>query len=164
MTPEESLITTARFTAVHAGLFADQAESAPWLVTGAVLMAQQAAAMALVAAGDGVPAQAGATELVLRAASKDRLKPPFTLPMPMSARHAFDRLVESRNMFMHPRALAWHLGPNTLARGLPVSVRIVRHLVLTQPVVPHLIGTSAQADLREYLEQIGVLADFLADE
>ena len=82
---EETLVETVRFTAAHAALYPDHSQSAPWLVVGAVLMAQQAAALALVSAGDGVPEQAGATELVLRAGARTRLHPPFTLPMPMSA-------------------------------------------------------------------------------
>ncbi len=126
-------------------------------------MAQQAAAIALKAAGDGIPAQAGATEIVLRAASKDRLPVPYTLPFGSSNRRDFERLVEARNGFMHPRALSWHVTPQTLARGLPVAVNIVRHLVLTQPIVPDLIGVDEQTSLHDCLEQIAALADFLAD-
>lgn len=162
LSKEETLVETARFAAVHAGLYTDQPASAPWLVTGAVLMAQQAAALALVSAGDGVPDQSGATELILRAASRDRLAPPYTLPLPMAGRQAFDRLVEARNMFMHPRAVAWHVSPDTLSRGLAQSTRIVRHLVLTQPVVPDLVAAHEQAQLRENLEQIDALAEFLS--
>jgi len=126
-------------------------------------MAQQAAAMALNASGDGIPAQAGATEIVLRAATKDRLPAPYTLPFGASARRDFELLVEARNGFMHPRALSWHVTPRTLARGLPVATDIVQHLILTQPVLPDMIDPSAQTSLRDCLEQIDALADFLSD-
>ena len=126
-------------------------------------MAQQAAAMALNAAGDTIPAQSGATEIVLRAASKDRLAAPYTLPFGSSARRDFELLVEARNGFMHPRALSWHIAPRTLARGLPVAAEIVRHLILTQPVLPDMIDPSAQASLQDCLEQIDALAEFLND-
>ncbi len=161
LTKEDALVSTARFTATHAGLYPDQTESATWLVTGAVLMAQQAGALALTAAGELIPAQTGATELVLRAASQKRLPPPYTLPLTLSARAEFDRLVEARNAFMHPRGESWHVMPNVLARGLPVSVRIVRHLVLTQPVIPDLIARADEAVLDDYLNQIVSLAEFL---
>ncbi len=124
-------------------------------------MAQQAAALALSAAGDSIPAQTGAAEILLRAASKDRLPAPCTLPFGASARRDFDLLVEARNGFMHPRALSWHVTPRTLARGLPVAANTVRHLILTQPVAPDLITPDAQANLQDYLEQIDALAEFL---
>jgi len=155
LTPED--------TCVHAGLFPDAPGSAPWLVTGAVLIAQQACALALNAAGDAIPAQSGASELLLRAASKARLAPPHTLPFGSSARRDFDRLVEARNSFMHPRAQVWHITPQTLARGLPVATGTVRHLILTQPVMPDLIGSGAQGELQDCLEQIEVLAEFLGE-
>ena len=56
MTPEAALVETVRFTAVHAARYPDDATSGPWLVTGAVLMTQQAAALALRSAGDAIPA------------------------------------------------------------------------------------------------------------
>ncbi len=161
LTPEHSLLETARFTCVHAGLCLDAPGSLPWLVTGAVLMSQQGAALALNAAGDAIPAQSGASELLLRAASKSRLAPPHTLPFGGSARRDFDLLVEARNSFMHPRAQTWHITPQTLARGLPVATRAVRHLIVTQPVMPDLIGPDAQNELQDCLEQIEALADFL---
>lgn len=160
---EDGLLETARFTAVHAGLFSDASGSLPWLVTGSVLMAQQAAALALNAGGDAIPAQVGATEILLRAASKDRFPAPYTLPLSSSARRDFDLLVESRNSFIHPRAISWHVTPRTLSRGLPVATGAVRHLILTQPVLPDLIAPQAQADLQDSLEQIEAVADFLAE-
>lgn len=151
---------TVRFTATHAGLYADAPEvSGPWLVTGAVLMAQQAAALALKQAGDSIPEQAGATELLLRAASKDRLPPPFTLPFGFTARQGFDRLVEARNAFMHPRGVGWFVSAQTLSRGLPVAVAAVRHLILVQPVSPDLCQD--RTGLNDALEIIEALADFL---
>ncbi|MEM9054924.1 MAG: hypothetical protein AAGB16_06325 [Pseudomonadota bacterium] len=160
MTPESTLTETVRFTAAHAGLQAEDAASAPWLVTGAVLMAQQAAAIALRAAGDSIPAQAGATELLLRAASRDRLPAPFTLPFGAAVRQSFDRLVEARNTFMHPRGMVWHVSQDTLARGLPVTTRIVRHLILTQPVLNDLVSPDQQEQIREGLSVIDAWAEF----
>ncbi|GAB5458092.1 MAG: hypothetical protein Hens3KO_11220 [Henriciella sp.] len=164
LTPEDSLLETARFTATHAGLFSQVPSSPAWLVTGASLMAQQAAALALNGAGDSVPAKVGAAELLLRAANRDRLPPPFTLPFSASARRDFDLLVEVRNSFMHPRAQSWHVTPRTLSRGLPVASAAVRHLILTQPVVPDIISPADTDTLRDCLEQIEDLALFLGDE
>ena len=161
MQASKVLFETVRFTAVHAGLFPDAREtSGPWLATGAVLMAQQAAALALTTADDAIPAQAGATELLLRAASRDRLPSPYTLPFGMAARQSFDRLVEARNSFMHPRGTAWQISDHTLSLGLPVAVQTVRHLVLVQPIEPGLIED--HAGLQGALDDIAALADFLS--
>ncbi len=162
MTPETSLTETVRFAAVHAGQYTDIEASGAWLVTGAVLMAQQAAAMALRSAGDSIPEQVGATEIMLRAASKDRLPAPYTLPFGSAARHGFARLVEARNAFMHPRGVSWYASPETLVRGLPVAVRGVRHLILTQPVVPDLVSPVDQASIADDLESLDALIEFLS--
>lgn len=157
----KALLETAGFTAHHARLYADAPEkSGPWLVTGAVLMAQQAAALALKAADDTIPEQAGATELLLRAANRDRLPPPYTLPFGMAARHGFDRLVEARNSYMHPRGMSWFVSENTLARGLPVATGTVRHLLLTQPIERELCND--QVALSQAFADIDALADFLS--
>lgn len=162
MTPEGALVETVRFTAVHAARYPDDATSGPWLVTGAVLMTQQAAALALRSAGDAIPAQVGATELLLRAASKDRLPPPFTLPFGAAARQSFDRLVEARNAFAHPRGMAWFVSSDTLRRGLPVATATVRHLILVQPVLDNLITPEDQRAVQDHLDAIEALADFLS--
>ena len=133
----------------------------PWVGTGGVLMAQQAAVLALRAAGDAIPTQAGGTELLLRAASKDRLPAPFTLPFGAAARQSFDRLVEARNAFMHPRGTLWHVSADTLSRGMPVAAGAVRHLILTQPVLDDLVPPSVQEDLRKSLQAIEAFAEFL---
>lgn len=163
MTPEAALCETVRFTAARSGLVAETSAFDPWLVTGSVLMAQQACALALRAAGDPIPEQAGATELLLRAATKDRLPAPFTLPFGASARQSFDRLVEARNSFMHPRGTLWHVSQNTLARGIPVATDTVRHLILTQPVLNDLVSPNQQVQLRSDLQALDVFADFLDD-
>lgn len=157
----KALLETAQFTAHQARLYADAPEkSGPWLVTGAVLMAQQAAALALKAADDTIPEQAGATELLLRAANRDRLPPPYTLPFGMAARQGFDRLVEARNSFMHPRGIAWFVSDETLMRGLPVATDTVRHLLLTQPIEQ---GLCAEPEaLTEALADIDSLSAFLS--
>lgn len=164
LTPEDSLLETARFAATHASLFSQVDSSPAWLVTGATLIAQQAAALALNSSGDSVPAKVGAAELLLRAANRDRLAAPYTLPFPNSARRDFDLLVEARNAFMHPRAQSWHVTPRTLSRGLPIATGAVRHLILTQPIVPDMISPDGADTLRDCLEQIEALALFLADE
>lgn len=164
MTPEAALTETASFAAEQARLYPDDAMRAPWLVTASLLAAQQAAAIALRAAGDSIPAQAGATELLLRAASKDRLPAPFTLPFGAAARQSFDRLVEARNAFMHPRGLTWFVSQDTLARGLPVVGQTVRHLIITQPVLGDLVSPTQQAQLKSDLMEIDALGDFLCAE
>jgi len=164
MTPEAALVETVRFTAVHAGRYPDDETSAPWLVTGIVLMAQQAAAIALRAAGDSIPAQVGATELLLRAASKDRLPAPFTLPFGAAARQSFDRLVDARNTFAHPRGITWFVSTDTLVRGLPVALRTVRHLILTQPVLNDLVSPDQQESLRSDFKLIDAVLAFIGDE
>lgn len=161
MTPETALLDAARFTAGRIALFSAEASPDPWLVTGAVLMAQQAAAIALRAAGDAIPAQVGATEILLRAAHKDRLPAPYTLPFGAASRSGFDRLVEARNTFMHPRGLTWYVSVDTLGRGLPVASAAVRHLILTQPVLPNLVSPDDQAALDRYLAELDALAEFL---
>lgn len=163
MTPEAQLLDTVGFTLSRFGLCVTEEAYDPWVVTGGVLMAQQAAVIALRAAGDTIPAQAGGTELLLRAASKDRLPAPFTLPFSAAARHAFERLVEARNAFMHPRGVTWYVSADTLARGMPVATKVVRHLILTQPVLNNLVSPSEQDRLREDLKAIDDFADFLND-
>ena len=163
MTPEAALVETVRFAAVHAGRYPDDETSAPWLVTGSVLMAQQAAAISLRAAGDSIPAQVGATELLLRAASKDRLPAPFTLPFGTTARQEFDRLVEARNTFAHPRGLTWFVSADTLARGIPVALQSVRHLILTQPVLNDLVSPDQQRTMRSDLTLIDSVLEFVGE-
>ncbi|MEM9573450.1 MAG: hypothetical protein AAF996_18450 [Pseudomonadota bacterium] len=162
MTPEAQLIATVELTAARFERSAATAELDPCVVIGGVLMAQQAAVIALRAAGDSIPAQAGGTELLLRAASKDRLPAPFTLPFGATARQRFDRLVEARNSFMHPRGLTWHVSNETLSRGMPVATKTVRHLILTQPILNDLVSPSEQEKLADDLEQINACAEFLA--
>ncbi|MEM1088376.1 MAG: hypothetical protein AAGH90_11660, partial [Pseudomonadota bacterium] len=157
----KALLETAQFNAHQARLYADAPDkTGPWLVTGAVLIAQQAAALALKAADDTIPAQSGATELLLRAANKDRLPAPYTLPFGMASRQSFDRLVDARNSFMHPRGVAWFVSSDTLARGLPVATGTVRHLMITQPVMRDLC--TEPAALTEALADIDGLAEFLS--
>lgn len=161
MTPEAQLCDTVNVTMSRFGLCVTEAEYDPWVVTGGVLMAQQAAVIALRAAGDSIPAQAGGTELLLRAASKDRLPAPFTLPFGAKARQDFDRLVEARNSFMHPRGAPWSVSADTLARGMPVATRCVRHLILTQPILNDLVSPAQQTELQNGLQAIDVFAEFL---
>ena len=160
MTPEGALTETVARAARAAVAYPDDATAAPWLVVGCVLAAQQAAAMALRTAGDSIPAQSGATELLLRAANKDRLPPPYTLPFSGAARHSFDRLVEARNTYMHPRGVTWFVSQDTLMRGLPVACMTIRHLVLTQPILTDLVSPDQGAQIEDGLQDIAALASF----
>ncbi|MEM1389926.1 MAG: hypothetical protein AAGG45_02505 [Pseudomonadota bacterium] len=161
MEASKALLSTAQFAAHQAQIYADAPEkSGAWLTVSAVLMAQQATALALKVADDTIPSQSGATELLLRAANKDRLPPPYTLPFGLAARQAFDRLVDARNAFMHPRGVAWFISDETLARGLPVATSSVRHLLLTQPIEPATCHNPTA--LKEALANIDGLAEFLS--
>ncbi len=163
MTPESQLCETVKVTMSRFGVCVTETAYDPWVVTGGVLMAQQAAVLALRAAGDTIPAQAGGTELLLRAASKDRLPAPFTLPFGASARKSFDRLVEARNAFMHPRGETWAISAEMLARGMPIAAGVVRHLILTQPVLGDLVPPGEQDELRSDLQAIDAFSNFLND-
>lgn len=162
LSAEASLVEAVTFTSMATGMSWHINSLAPMMVTGAALMAQQAAAIALRAAGDIIPAQAGATELVLRAANRERLPPPHTLPFQSEARHAFDRMVAARNKFMHPRGESWEVAPAVLGRGLMTSVRIVRHLILIQPILPDLIPARDQKEFASDLQIIDDFGDFYA--
>ena len=161
MTPETALCETVRFTAQRFEACSTATGFDPWVVTGGVLMAQQSAVLALRAAGDAIPAQAGGTELLLRAASRDRLPAPYTLPFGAAARQSFDRLVEARNAFMHPRGALWHVSADTLGRAMPVATRTVRHLIVTQPVLEDLVAPDQQAALQSDLNAIEAMAEFI---
>ncbi|MEO0607067.1 MAG: hypothetical protein AAFY82_02470 [Pseudomonadota bacterium] len=163
MTPETALSETVDVLAAQAERFSDTPSSAPWLVIASVLAAQQAATLALRAAGDSIPAQAGATELLLRAASKDRLPVPFTLPFGAQARQSFEGLVEARNQFMHPRGQIWQISDAPLWRGVRVAARTVRHLILTQPVLEDLVAPNQQNLIRSDLQTLDLIADFYDD-
>lgn len=164
MTPEDALCRTVTFTVSRFNPDAHDLQIDPWVATGGVLMAQQAAVLALRAAGDAIPAQAGGTELLLRAASKDRLPAPYTLPFGMAARQSFDRLVEARNEFMHPRGVTWFVSADTVSRAMPVAAKVVRHLILTQPILPDLVSPNQQVQLRSDLQVIDEIAAFLSDD
>lgn len=163
MSPQDALLGTATFTAKQARLSGEgQATARPFLVLGSVLLTQQAASLSLLAAGDIIPAQAGATELVLRAAHPRHLPPPYTLPFAPAARQRFDQLIIRRNAFMHPRGLPWQIGDTQLAGGLSAVCKILTHLLITQPISSDLLPA---ADLREVelcLGDIAALAQFLA--
>lgn len=161
---EDALAETVRFAAQQADHALDRAEALPWLVTSTVLASQHAAALALRSVGDDIPEQVGATELLLRAANVARLPAPFTLPLTASDRRDFDLLVEARNLAVHPRGRTWHVTARTLARGMPVVTRCIRHLVLLQPPVPNLVGRDQAAEIDNGLEAIDALAVFLGGE
>ena len=162
MTPYEALIATAKFTSIQAQQTGEAVtEVRPFLVTGLVLLAQQAASLALHHAGDRIPAQSGATELILRAATPKHLPQPYTLPFDREARQAFDRLVERRNAFMHPRGLSWTISDLDLATGLETVRAIVQHLLEVQVVDESLSEWGQRAELRDALENFDSLAAFI---
>ena len=157
MSPQDALTGTAAFTAQHAGHYGDgDSAKAPFLVLGAVLIAQQAVSLSLLAAKDTIPSQTGATGLILRAANPKHLPTPYTLPFDRDARQAFGHLVLKRNAFMHPRGHAWIIADVDLAAGLRVVCRILDHLLITQPLHSGLL-TEIQLPAIE-----GALADILA--
>ncbi|WP_084420651.1 hypothetical protein [Henriciella litoralis] len=155
-----SLADTAKFTAVHAALVSETDESLPWLVTGAVLMVQQACVMSLSEAKAEIPAMPGPAELVARVADPATLAQPYTAPLLAADHRAFERVVGARNDVMHPRASGLLLDGAPLPDGLLVAVRLVRHLAITQPVRPSMMEASDAARLGDALSQIETSIDF----
>lgn len=156
----EQIVDTARFTAVHAGLAGEDEASLPWLVTGAVLMVQQASVLALSEAGAEIPLMPGPSELVARVGDPAYLPQPFTAPLKPEDYRAFEKVVAARNDVMHPRAHGVSPQPETLPDGLMVAVKLVRHLVLTQPVRPSMVAATEADILRAVLKQIEDSVDF----
>ena len=156
----EQIVDTARFTAVHSGLVSQDEASLPWLVTGAVLMVQQASVLALSEAGAEIPLMPGPGELVARVGDPACLPQPFTAPLRPADYRAFERVVAARNDVMHPRAHGVSLQSSTLPDGLMVAVKLVRHLVLTQPVRPSMLAETEADILRAVLKQIEENVDF----
>lgn len=154
------LCETTRFTAVHAGLVCEDESSLPWLVTGAVLMSQQACTLALSEAGAELPALGGPGELLARAGDPARLEQPYTAPLKPEDHRAFDVLVAARNGVMHPKPGGVALEPSGLPQGLLTVTGLVRHLVLTQPVRPSMIDMAAAATIGEGLALIETSVDF----
>ena len=162
MTPCAALTETARFCADQAMMCGEgHAPARPFLVTGLVLMAQQAASLALKEAGDLIPAQTGATELLLRCASPKHLPQPCTLPFEADRRRRFDQLVERRNAFMHPRGMDWIIADPCLSDGLDTVGFITDHLHLTQPVNAACLSAPQRAALEDALDICMHLASFL---
>ncbi|WP_084399351.1 hypothetical protein [Henriciella aquimarina] len=151
---------TARFTAVHAALAPEDETSVPWLLTGAVLMVQQVATLALAEAGAELPAMPGPSELVARVANKDHLAQPYTAPLKPADHRAFQAIVEARNSVMHPGADGLSVDRAGLPEGLLVAAGLVRHLILTQPVRPSMVGAEQAASIRESLTLIETSVDF----
>lgn len=158
---EEQLSATLKRAAAHAECCLEHPSELPALVCDVVLAAQQAAALSLSAVGDRIPDKAGTTELLLRAANVNRLPAPFTLSLSRSRRQDFEALVTARNEVMHPRGLAWHIRTDALAAGLVACTEVIRHLTVTQPVVPDLVSPAQRPDLLTSLDTLEALADFL---
>lgn len=150
----------ARFTAVHAALAPEDESSVPWLLTGAVLMVQQSATLALAEAGAELPAMPGPGELVARIANADCLAQPYTAPVKPEHHRAFDAVIAARNSFMHPKPDGLALEAASLPAGLQVSVDLVRHLILTQPVRPSMVGDAHAASISHSLELVETSVDF----
>lgn len=151
---------TARFTAVHAALAPEDEASVPWLLTGAVLMVQQACTLALAEVGAELPAMPGPGELVARVSDPDHLPEPYTAPLRPDDFRALDAVTGARNSFMHPKADGLALSLDTLPGGLMATVKLVRHLILTQPVRPSMVGKAEAASIRHSLDLIETSVDF----
>jgi hypothetical protein len=163
LSPEVQLVATLRRASGWADTCLESREDVPVLVCDMVLAAQQAAALALCAVGDRIPEQAGATELLLRAASPARLPAPYTLPLPRSMRRDFEALVAARNAIMHPRGACWQILPMPLSAGLKASLAIIRHLILIQPVLADLVSPQQGEAITRDLVAVDALAEFLDD-
>ena len=87
------LADTAKFTSTHAILVVETETSLPWLVTGAVLMVQQACVMALSEAGAELPAMPGPGELVARVSDPAFLEQPYTAPLRPEDHRAIERVI-----------------------------------------------------------------------
>lgn len=151
---------TARFTAVHAALVPDDESSAPWLVTGAVLLVQQAATLALSEADAELPVMPGPGELAVRTADAQHLPQPYTAPLKPEAFRALEAVIAARNRVMHPHPAGLELEVATLPDGLFVASRLVRHLILTQPVRPSMVSESHAKSIRESLRLMETSVDF----
>lgn len=151
---------TARFTAVHAALVTEDEASLNWLVTGAVLMVQQASVLALSEAGADLPVLPGPGELVARVADPANLPQPYTAPMKPEDHRALERVVAARNDVMHPKPGGLGLRAEDLPDGLVIAVKLVRHLLLTQPVRPSMVEAGDAAALAHSLDLIESSVDF----
>jgi len=156
------LADTAKFTSTHAILVSETETSLPWLVTGMVLMVQQACVMALSEAGAELPAMPGPGELVARVADPACLAQPFTAPLRAEDHRAIERVVAARNDVMHPRPRGLNLDARPLPGGIVVCSRLVRHLAITQPVRPSMVDGHDAAVLGDALSLIETSADFWA--
>lgn len=154
------LADTAKFTATHGVLVVETGASLPWLLTGTVLMVQQACVMALSEAGEDLPVMAGPGELVARVSDPAVLEQPYTAPMKPEDFKAFEAVVAARNDVMHPRAHGMKLDPPRYPAGIGTGVRLVRHLCLVQPVRPSMMDGHDEAVLRDSLELIETSLDF----
>lgn len=151
---------TARFTAVHAALAPEDETSVPWLLTGAVLLVQQACTLALSEAGAELPAMPGPGELVARVSDPDHLAQPYTAPLKAKHHHILAAVIAARNSFMHPKPDGLALEMTGLPEGVDVAAGLVRHLLLTQPVRPSMLGSAGAASIGQSLDQITTSIDF----
>ena len=156
------LADTAKFASTHAIMVIETETSLPWLVTGAVLMVQQACVMALSEAGAELPAMPGPGELVARAADPAYLEQPFTAPLRPDDHRAIEWVVAARNDVMHPRAKGLNLDARPLPQGLLACTKLVRHLVITQPVRPSMMDGHDAVVVNDALALIETSADFWA--
>lgn len=156
----DQIAETAKFTAVHAGLVSEDEASLAWLVTGAVLMVQQACVLSLSEAGAELPLMPGPGELVARVSDPAVLEQPYTAPMKSGDHRAFERVVAARNDVMHPKPAGLAVDAAVLPDGLIVAAKLVRHLVLTQPVRPSSVTPAAATALDNALKQVETGVEF----
>ena len=151
---------TARFTAVHAALAPEDEASVPWLLTGAVLLVQQACTLSLAEAGAALPAMPGPGELVARVSDVDHLPQPYTAPLRPEDHRALDAVIAARNSVMHPKPDGLSLAMAGLPDGLVAAGKLVRHLVLIQPVRPSMVGDAQATSIRHSLDLVETSVDF----
>ncbi|RIJ24212.1 hypothetical protein D1224_08210 [Henriciella barbarensis] len=156
------LADTAKFTSTHAILVVETETSLPWLVTGAVLMVQQACVMALSEAGAELPAMPGPGELVARVSDAAFLEQPYTAPLRPEEHRAIERVIAARNDVMHPRPKGLSLDARALPEGLFTCTKLVRHLAITQPVRPSMMDGHDLVVIQDALGLIDTSADFWA--
>ena len=161
--PHIDIEATLRFTVAQSGLVGDADQASEWVVVGSVLMVQQAATMDLHGVGADLPVMASPGELVARVTDPDILEQPFTVMLKPHEFRAFDKIVDARNRFMHPKPDRPALAISAVVEGLVVCAKLVRHLVVTQPVSQAVSALDARAELARLLGLYDDAVQFLTD-
>ena len=159
--PRIETLEAARFTAVHAGLVAEEPASVRWLVIGAVMAAQAACVAALGDAGAEDEALRRNPSALLKRVSDPRvLSPPFALAAAPAEVARFKQLAALRNRFAHPPAGGWSLDLHSLPGLVAPAVKAVRHLAVVQPTAPGAHSPADAAALSADLDHIDAAMAF----